>query len=108
DFIADLEGDLAAQDIAHLVAVVMEVERALCPGGYGLLEQHDAVAGRLAQQLEHARPLRRVGRHEALSRLYADALHGARDDLRPWLKQEPVRLMPGCARPAGGRRHRDR
>src|SRR6516165_5832622 len=35
DLVADLEGDLAAEDIGHLVAVVMQVERALCPGGNG-------------------------------------------------------------------------
>jgi hypothetical protein len=33
DIVADLERDLAAQDIGHLVAVVMQVERALRPGG---------------------------------------------------------------------------
>src|SRR5712691_673881 len=33
DLVADLEGDLAGEDIGHLVAVVVQVERALCPGG---------------------------------------------------------------------------
>src|SRR6267378_8362348 len=45
DLIADLEGDFAAQDIGHLVAVVVQVERAPCPGWNGLLEHHDALAG---------------------------------------------------------------
>src|SRR5262249_19019977 len=31
DLVADLERDLAAQDVRHLVAVVMQMERALCP-----------------------------------------------------------------------------
>src|SRR5439155_1484148 len=52
DLIADQEGDLTAQDIGHLVAVVMQVEGALGPGGDGLLEQHDAVAGLSASQFE--------------------------------------------------------
>src|SRR5712671_6210950 len=42
NFIADLEGNLAAQDIGHLVAVAMQVEGALGPGGNGLLEHHNA------------------------------------------------------------------
>ena len=46
--VADHERDLAAQDIGHLVAVVMQVERAgWLSGGNGFLEHHDAVAGRL-------------------------------------------------------------
>src|SRR5216683_2949164 len=45
DLIADLEGDLAGEDIGHLVAVVVQVERALGPGGDGFLEHHDAAIG---------------------------------------------------------------
>src|SRR5258708_8894373 len=56
DLVADLEGDLAIQDIRHLVAVVMQVERALCPGGNGFLEHHDAFAGVFAQQFEQIGP----------------------------------------------------
>src|SRR5262245_41435247 len=59
EFVADFERDLAAQDIGHLVAVVVQMERALRSCGNGLLEQHDAVAGRSTQQLEDRRPTRR-------------------------------------------------
>src|SRR5580704_7759341 len=90
DLIADLKGDLAAQDVGYLVAVVMEVECALCSGGKGLLEQHDAVVGRAAQQLERDRPPRRVVRHQALSRLYNNALHAHREFLLLSLGSEPV------------------
>src|SRR5713101_3450782 len=71
--VADLERDLAAQDIGHLVAAVMQMERALGPGGNGFLEQHDAVAGCSAQQLERERSARRRARYLALSRQYDDA-----------------------------------
>jgi hypothetical protein len=37
----------------------MQMECALCPGGNGLLEHHDAVAGLSAQQFERHRPARR-------------------------------------------------
>jgi hypothetical protein len=47
--------DLVAQDIGHLVAVAMQMERALCHGGNGFLEYHDTVAGRFAQQSERHR-----------------------------------------------------
>src|SRR3989454_6119701 len=56
DLLADLERDLAAEDIGHLVAVVMQMERAQCPGGNGFLEQHDAAAGRSTQQFERREP----------------------------------------------------
>jgi hypothetical protein len=59
DVVADLEGDLAAQDIRHFVAVMMQMERALGPGWNGFFEHHDAVAGRFAQQLQNDRPPRR-------------------------------------------------
>ena len=70
DLIADLERDLAAQDIGHLVAVVMQMERALCPGRNGLFEHHDAAAGLAAPQFERERS---AGRHRALPRRYDDA-----------------------------------
>src|SRR5207245_6982623 len=71
DLVADLERDLAAQDIGHLVAVVMEVERALGPGRNGFLEHHDAAAGLAAPQFERERSARR---YRVLSRRYNDAL----------------------------------
>src|SRR5881296_907419 len=74
DLVADLEGDLAAQDIGHLVAVMMQMERALCPGGNGFLEQHDAAPGRSAEQLERRRSARRHVQYRTVSRLYNDAL----------------------------------
>src|SRR6266481_3385593 len=69
DLFADLEGDLAAQDIGHLVAVAMQVEGAPCPGWNGLLEHHDAAAGLAAPQLECERS---AWRCRALSRRYSD------------------------------------
>src|SRR6267154_964297 len=75
DLVADHESDLAAQDIGHLVAVVMQMKGALGAGGDGFLEYHDAVAGRAAEQLERELSARRRARHLALSRLYDDALH---------------------------------
>src|SRR5437764_14180868 len=51
NLVADLEGDLALQDVGHLVAVVVQMEGALGPGWDGFLEHHDAVAGRAAEQL---------------------------------------------------------
>src|SRR5438094_6609073 len=70
DLLADLERDLAAEDIGHLVAVVMQMERALCPGRNGLFEHHDAAAGLAAPQFERERS---AGRHRALPRRYDDA-----------------------------------
>src|SRR5216683_4020317 len=69
DLIADLEGHLAAQDIGHLVAVAMQVERALGPGGNGLLEHHDAVAGFSAPRFEREQS---AWRNRVLSRRYND------------------------------------
>src|SRR5437762_5870267 len=74
DLLADLERDLAAEDIGHLVAVVMQMERAQCPGGNGLLEQHDAAASRSTQQFERRRSARRHIPYRALPREYNDAL----------------------------------
>src|SRR5436309_3977106 len=66
DLVADLERDLTAQDIGHLVAVVMQMERALCPGGNGFLEHHDAAAGRSAQQFQGHRSARRRVRYRVV------------------------------------------
>src|SRR6266851_3419134 len=67
DLVADEERDLAGEDIGHLVAVAMQVERALGPGRNGFLEHHDAVAGLSAAQFERERS---AGRCRVLSRRY--------------------------------------
>src|SRR5258707_1683416 len=90
DLVADHEGDLAAQDVGHLVAVVMQMKGALGAGRNGFLEDHDAVAGRAAQQLERELPARRPARHLALSRLYDDALRTHRWFL-PFRTPAPLR-----------------
>ena len=74
DLVANLECDLAAQDVGHLLAVMMQVEPALRPCGNGLLEQHDAASGRSAQELEHERSVLRYVPDRALSRQYNDPL----------------------------------
>src|SRR6185312_14667755 len=50
--VADLESEFALQHPDDLVAVVMQVVRALGAGGHGLLEQHDALAGLAGRQLQ--------------------------------------------------------
>src|SRR5260370_9446611 len=90
DVITDQESDLATQDISHLVAVVMEVQCALGPDRSGRLEHHDAAIGLVTPQLKHDRPPRRVVRHQAVSRLYDNALPPHRAFLLPSLRSEPA------------------
>src|ERR1700730_15045557 len=55
DLVADLKGDLAGEHPGDLVAVVVEVEEALGAGGQGFLEQHDALVGLTAEELQGKR-----------------------------------------------------
>src|SRR5476649_737163 len=61
DLVADQEGDLAAQHIGHLVAVVMQVEGALGPDGKSLLEHHETAVGLVPPQLERENSAGRRG-----------------------------------------------
>jgi hypothetical protein len=44
DFVASLEGDLASEHPGDFVALVVQVIKTLYSNGYGLLEDHDALA----------------------------------------------------------------
>src|SRR5271167_1108498 len=55
DLVADLKGDLAGEHPGDLVAVVVEMEEALGAGGQGFLEQHDALTGLTAEELQGKR-----------------------------------------------------
>jgi hypothetical protein len=68
---ADFEGHLAFQHPGDLVAVVVQMERALGAGRQRLLEQHDAVGCVLAQKFQ-------VG--EAAGRRHVEVLSAARGD----------------------------
>src|SRR5712671_208171 len=52
NLIADPKGDLAGEDPGDLVTVTMLMEQALCTGGDGFLEQHDALIGLVAEELQ--------------------------------------------------------
>jgi hypothetical protein len=52
DLVTDLKGDLAGEYPSDLVAVVVEMEEALGAGGQGFLEQHDALFGLTAEELQ--------------------------------------------------------
>ena len=55
DCVADLEGDLAAQDLSDLVAVVMKMHRGHGADGCHLLECQHALVGLAVPQLEGGR-----------------------------------------------------
>src|SRR5205807_9294715 len=76
-------------DIGHLVAFVMQMQRALRPDRNRFLEHHDAVAGRAAQQFHHYRPTRCEALRPALSGLYNDPLRNHRKSLLPSVRSEP-------------------
>jgi hypothetical protein len=73
DLLADLEGDFAAQDVGHLIAVAVKVECRIGAGRRGFLEQHDAVAGLAAQQLERGRAAGRHAQYRAATRRHDNA-----------------------------------
>src|SRR5438034_2660295 len=50
--VADLERDLTGEDPGDLVAVAVEMEEALGAGRHGFLEQHDALVGLVAEELQ--------------------------------------------------------
>src|SRR6266566_1782150 len=52
NLVADLKGDLAGEHPGDLVAVTVEMEETLGTGGDGLLEQHDALIGLVAEELQ--------------------------------------------------------
>src|SRR5262245_41528937 len=58
--VADLEGDLAGEHPVDLVAVTVQMEEALGPDGHGFLEEHDALIGLVAEQLQGGEA---AGRH---------------------------------------------
>src|SRR6266851_4099210 len=60
DLVVDLEGDLTAQHVGDLVALVVKMEHRLRAGWRGFLERYHALAGFAAQQLERGRA---AGRH---------------------------------------------
>src|SRR5712692_3065200 len=60
DLVVDLEGDLTAQHVGDLVALVVKMEHRLRAGWRGFLERYHALAGFAAQQLERGRS---AGRH---------------------------------------------
>src|SRR5271169_717432 len=55
DCVANLEGDLATQDVSDLVAVVMEMHRGHGADRCHLLEYHNALVGLAVPQLEGGR-----------------------------------------------------
>src|SRR5271168_2642624 len=55
DCVTDLEGNLAAQDVGDLVAVVMEMHRGHGADRRHLLEHHHALLGLVVPQLERGR-----------------------------------------------------
>ena len=52
DLVTDLEGDLAGEHPGDLVAVAVQMEQALGADGHGFLEQHDALIGLVADELQ--------------------------------------------------------
>src|SRR5204863_8015141 len=72
--VADLERDLAGEDVGDLVAVVVDVIAGRGAGGRRLLEHHDAVAGLAALQFERGRAPRRHVQYRPLARRHDDAL----------------------------------
>src|ERR1700730_11585968 len=54
DMIADFEAVLSAQNVHHLVAVAMEVERCFGAGRDYRLERHDTLPALLVLQLQRA------------------------------------------------------
>src|SRR5437667_11673566 len=59
DLVADLEGELAGEHPGDLVAVAVQMEQALGADGDGFLEQHDALIGLVADELQGGEAARR-------------------------------------------------
>ncbi len=89
DLVADLEGDLAGEHPGDLVAVAVQMEQALGADGHGFLEQHDALIGLVADELQGGEAARRRhvemlptarGYDKAFCRVHIDVpLCGVRD-----------------------------
>src|SRR4029077_114457 len=77
DPIVDLEGELSAQNIDQLVAIVMEVKRRICASGCCFLERHEALRGFRVLQLECRRSAGRHVPHRTFTRLnnYSLGIH---------------------------------
>src|SRR5262245_520747 len=81
--VADLKGDLAGENPGDLVALTVEMEQALGAGGDGFLEQHDALVGLAAEELQvgeaawcrHVETLPAAGGHDkAFGYIHGSAL----------------------------------
>src|SRR5713226_6745417 len=59
DLVADLEGEPAGEHPSDLVAVAVQMEEALGADGHGFLEQHDALIGLVADELQGGESARR-------------------------------------------------
>src|SRR5918996_5896440 len=59
DLVAYLEGDLAGEHPGDLVAVAVQMEQALGADGHGFFEQHDALIGLVADELQGGEAARR-------------------------------------------------
>src|SRR5712664_1963009 len=59
NIVADLKGDLAGEHPGDLVAVAVQMEEALGAGRHGFLEQHDALIGLVADELQGGEAARR-------------------------------------------------
>src|SRR5713226_2461578 len=59
NIVADLKGDLAGEHPGDLVAVAVQMEEALGADGHGFLEQHDALIGLVAEELQGGEAARR-------------------------------------------------
>src|SRR5207244_1735066 len=69
NLVADLEDDLAREHPRDLVAVAVQMEEALGADGQGLLEEHDAFVGLVADELQSG---------EAAGRRHVEMLPAAR------------------------------
>src|SRR5262245_26162727 len=105
DLVDDLEGDLTGQHPGDLVAVAVQMEHALGTDRHGFFEQHDALIGLVADELQggeaprrpHVEVLPAVSRyHKAFGRVHSDALlvAKARRLCRAATRSDPTRDRP--------------
>src|SRR5260370_25642018 len=72
--VVNLEVYAAAQHVGHLVAIAVKMKCRIGAGRRGFLEQHDAVAGVAAQQLERGRAAGCDAQYRAAARWHDKAL----------------------------------